>query len=177
MIVDDETVIIGSANINDRSMLGSRDSEFCVMIKETLKYDSIIDGKECKTAKFAVTLRKALMSEHLGIDDDDERLIDPLSNELLHLFRETARNNTLIYRKLFRCYPDDEMKTFKDTKNCPKIPFVDKDEIEKLQKEYKKEKKNIKGHIVEFPLHFLEKEILGAGFLGIYSLVPEHNFT
>ena len=177
MIVDDETVIIGSANINDRSMLGSRDSEFCVMIKETLKYDSIIDGKECKTAKFAVTLRKALMSEHLGVDDDDERLIDPLSDELLLLFRETARNNTLIYRKLFRCYPDDEMKTFKDTKNCPKIPFVDKDEIEKLQKEYKKEKNNIKGHIVEFPLHFLEKEILGAGFLGIYSLVPEHNFT
>ena len=177
MIVDDETVIIGSANINDRSMLGSRDSEFCVMIKETLKYDSIIDGKECKTAKFAVTLRKALMSEHLGVDDDDERLIDPLSNELLDLFRETARNNTLIFRKLFRCYPDDEMKTFKDTKNCPKIPFVDKDEIEKLKKEYKKEKNNIKGHIVEFPLHFLEKEILGAGFLGIYSLVPEHNFT
>ena len=177
MIVDDETVIIGSANINDRSMLGSRDSEFCVMIKETLKYDSIIDGKECKTAKFAVTLRKALMSEHLGVDDDDERLIDPLSNELLDLFRETARNNTLIFRKLFRCYPDDEMKTFKDTQNCPKIPFVEKDEIEKLQKEYKKEKNNIKGHIVEFPLHFLEKEILGAGFLGIYSLVPEHNFT
>ena len=177
MIVDDETVIIGSANINDRSMLGSRDSEFCVMIKETLKYDSIIGGKERKTAKFAVTLRKALMSEHLGVDDDDERLIDPLSNELLDLFRETARNNTLIYRKLFRCYPDDEMKTFKDIKNCPKIPFVDKDEIEKLQKDYKKEKNNIKGHIVEFPLHFLEKEILGAGFLGIYSLVPEHNFT
>ena len=30
MIVDDESVVIGSANINDRSMLGSRDSEFCV---------------------------------------------------------------------------------------------------------------------------------------------------
>ena len=177
MIVDDESVVIGSANINDRSMLGSRDSEFCVLIKETLKFDSIIDGKECKTAKFAVTLRKALMSEHLGVDDDDERLIDPVSDELLDLFRDTARNNTLTFRKLFRCYPDDEMKTFKDTQKCPKIPFTDKDEIEKLQKDYKKEKKNIKGHIVEFPLHFLEKEVLGAGFLGIYSLVPEHNFT
>ena len=177
MIVDDESVVIGSANINDRSMLGSRDSEFCVLIKETLKFDSIIDGKECKTAKFAVTLRKALMSEHLGVDDDDERLIDPVSDELLDLFRDTAKNNTLIFRKLFNCYPDDEMKTFKDTKKCPKIPFTDKDEIEKLQKDYKKEKKNIKGHIVEFPLHFLEKEVLGAGFLGIYSLVPEHNFT
>lgn len=27
MIVDDRTVLIGSANINDRSLLGSRDSE------------------------------------------------------------------------------------------------------------------------------------------------------
>ena len=177
MIVDDESVIIGSANINDRSMLGSRDSEFCVLIKETLKYSSIMDGKECKKAKFAVTLRKALMSEHLGVDVDDDILIDPVSDELLELFKNTAKNNTLIYRKLFRCYPDDEMKTFKDTKKCPKIPFVNKEEIEQLQKDYKKEKKSIKGHIVEFPLHFLENEVLGAGFLGIYSLVPEHNFT
>ena len=177
MIVDDESVIIGSANINDRSMLGSRDSEFCVLIKETMKYESIMDGKEYNSAKFAVTLRKALMSEHLGVDVDDERLVDPLSDELLKLFMNTAKNNTLIYRKLFRCYPDDEMKTFKDTKKCPRIPLVDKKEIEQLQKDYEKEKKSIKGHIVEFPLHFLEKEVLGAGFLGIYSLVPEHNFT
>ena len=177
MIVDDESVIIGSANINDRSMLGSRDSEFCVLINETMKYDSIMNGEEYKAAKFAVTLRKALMAEHLGIDVDDEILNDPLSNELLKLFKDTAKNNTLIYRNLFRCYPDDEMKTFKDTKKCPKIPFVDKKEIEQLKKDYEKEKDSIKGHIVEFPLHFLEKEVLGAGFLGIYSLVPEHNFT
>ena len=177
MIVDDESVIIGSANINDRSMLGTRDSEFCVLINETLKYDSIMNGNQFKAAKFAVTLRKALMSEHLGVDVDDERLNDPLNDELLKLFKQTAKNNTLIYRKLFRCYPDDEMLTFKDTKKCPRIPFVDKGEIEKLKKEYKKEKNSIKGHIVEFPLHFLEKEVLGAGFLGIYSLVPEHNFT
>ena len=37
MIVDDKKVIIGSANINDRSMLGERDSEFCVLIHEKEK--------------------------------------------------------------------------------------------------------------------------------------------
>jgi len=31
MIVDDQKVLIGSANINDRSMLGSRDSEIAVL--------------------------------------------------------------------------------------------------------------------------------------------------
>lgn len=32
MIVDDKYVIIGSANINDRSMKGNRDSEIAVRI-------------------------------------------------------------------------------------------------------------------------------------------------
>ena len=33
MLVDDKAAIIGSANINDRSLLGSRDSEIAVDIK------------------------------------------------------------------------------------------------------------------------------------------------
>lgn len=33
MIVDDRQVIIGSANINDRSMRGSRDSELCLFVE------------------------------------------------------------------------------------------------------------------------------------------------
>lgn len=32
MIIDDSKVIIGSANINDRSLLGSRDSEIAILI-------------------------------------------------------------------------------------------------------------------------------------------------
>jgi len=32
MIVDDDVVIMGSANINDRSMLGCRDSEIAVIV-------------------------------------------------------------------------------------------------------------------------------------------------
>ena len=32
MIVDDRSIVIGSANINDRSMLGSRDHEVAVLI-------------------------------------------------------------------------------------------------------------------------------------------------
>ena len=34
MIVDDDIVIIGSANINDRSMMGSRDSEIAIIIRD-----------------------------------------------------------------------------------------------------------------------------------------------
>ena len=36
MIIDDQVVIIGSANINDRSLKGNRDSEIAVNIKEIM---------------------------------------------------------------------------------------------------------------------------------------------
>ena len=32
MIVDDQKLILGSANINDRSMLGDRDSEIAIVV-------------------------------------------------------------------------------------------------------------------------------------------------
>lgn len=39
MIVDDRTTLIGSANINDRSLLGSRDSEvISKLLPELLHY-------------------------------------------------------------------------------------------------------------------------------------------
>lgn len=34
MIVDDKKVILGSANINDRSLLGERDSEIAILIED-----------------------------------------------------------------------------------------------------------------------------------------------
>jgi phospholipase D1/2 len=34
MIVDDSTVLIGSANINDRSLIGTRDSELAIVIED-----------------------------------------------------------------------------------------------------------------------------------------------
>ena len=43
MIVDDRTVILGSANINDRSMLGTRDSEYAVLINESLKEEKVCE--------------------------------------------------------------------------------------------------------------------------------------
>ena len=77
MIVDDKTVILGSANINDRSMLGKRDSEYAVMINEERKLNSIMDGKEYKAANFAHSFRVNLFAQHLGVDPKDDILKDP----------------------------------------------------------------------------------------------------
>jgi phospholipase D1/2 len=63
MLVDDEVAIIGSANINDRSMLGSRDSEIAVLIREEQehKIKSIIDGKVKDVSQFVQSLRIRLL--------------------------------------------------------------------------------------------------------------------
>lgn len=34
MIVDDKKILIGSANINDRSLLGKRDSELAMIVED-----------------------------------------------------------------------------------------------------------------------------------------------
>jgi phospholipase D1/2 len=70
MIVDDRVAIIGSANINERSMLGSRDSEIAAIVRDTDMVPSVMAGRPYMVAKFAHCFRMRLMREHLGIDVD-----------------------------------------------------------------------------------------------------------
>lgn len=70
MVVDDRVVIIGSANINERSQRGDRDSELACVIRDTDMIDSTMAGKPFKVGRFAHSLRVRLMREHLGVDVD-----------------------------------------------------------------------------------------------------------
>ena len=86
-IVDDRLAIIGSANINERSQRGDRDSELASVIRDTDMIDgyvsgfvfgrpmltyflSIMAGKPFKVGRFAHSLRIRLMREHIGVDVD-----------------------------------------------------------------------------------------------------------
>ena len=132
LIVDDQKVLIGSANINDRSMLGIRDSEFAVVMEEDLNYDSIKNNKEYKASDYSTSLRKNLMSEHFNIDIDDKILEDPLSDNLWNLMKLKAKNNTSIYDAIFDCFPHDKFNTFKKLKE--RRMFKTEEEIEELKK-------------------------------------------
>ena len=48
----------GSANINDRSLLGKRDSELAVLIEDTEMEPSLMNGVEYQAGRFALSLRK-----------------------------------------------------------------------------------------------------------------------
>lgn len=60
MIIDDEYIILGSANINERSMAGDRDSEICVESWQP-KYKDV-GNPQGQVHKF----RMSLWSEHCG---------------------------------------------------------------------------------------------------------------
>lgn len=76
MVVDDRVAIIGSANINERSMRGNRDSEVAAIVRDREMVDTMMDEKPYKAGKFAHTLRMRLMREHLGVDVDLVELVE-----------------------------------------------------------------------------------------------------
>ena len=183
MIVDDNKVLLGSANINDRSMLGIRDSEFAVIIKEKKQLinkkcnrNFVMNGdKNYRGTNFATNFRKELMAEHLGINPDDPILDDPVGKELFSLIVSRANSNTGLYHNIFGCYPDDAYTNFELLKKAKKLQQEEKPEV--LLNKYNSMKNQIVGHIVNYPLTFLKDENLGISFFSKENLVPEHNFT
>ncbi len=175
LIVDDEKVLLGSANINDRSMKGNRDSEFAVIMEEDKNYQSLMDQKQFYASEYAITLRKHLMAEHLGINDNDEILNDPINDALWNLIKQRAKNNAMIYRDIFDCFPDNKFTTFLELRNRKIIK--NKEDEENLKELYEKHIKDVVGHIVEYPTKFLINENLNIDFFSKENLVPEKNFT
>ncbi|KAJ1954418.1 hypothetical protein EC988_002444, partial [Linderina pennispora] len=74
MIVDDRYVIMGSANINDRSMVGNRDSEIAMIVEDTEPVVTTMDGRTYQAAKFAHSLRVQLCQEHTGVLDSVDQM-------------------------------------------------------------------------------------------------------
>ena len=59
--------VIGSANLNDRSMHGDRDSELAALFTGGETIRSRMGGTEWEATLFAHTLRRSLMEEHVGL--------------------------------------------------------------------------------------------------------------
>lgn len=123
---------MGSANLNDRSQCGNRDSEIAVMVEDQDMIPSQMNGEYYEAGRFAATLRRQLWKEHLGLIQDtnidevnedmlplpvpnidyteteeDRLVMDPLSEDIWALWNETARTNTEAFRAVFHCVPDD----------------------------------------------------------------------
>ncbi|KAK0388300.1 hypothetical protein NLU13_4545 [Sarocladium strictum] len=97
IIVDDRVALIGSANINERSMRGDRDSECAAIVRDTDMIWSKMAGKPYRVGRFAYSLRMRLMREHLGLDVD----------EILEQERQQELNREDFEKEMEEIYRDD----------------------------------------------------------------------
>ncbi|CAD6195581.1 unnamed protein product [Caenorhabditis auriculariae] len=183
MIVDDEHVIIGSANINDRSQCGNRDSEVCCVYSDVVKEPSVMDGKPFEAGKFAKSLRLQCMKEHLGLLSDSRRKSvfeydvscdDPVADSFfVDVWQRTAKNNARIYEEVFRAYPTDQVETFEEyqkwTSQMPLSEYAPQQAEERVRE--------LKGHLVHFPLNFLSKAVLTPGMTSKEGLVEKRGMS
>uniref|UniRef100_A0A8C7IK85 Phospholipase n=1 Tax=Oncorhynchus kisutch TaxID=8019 RepID=A0A8C7IK85_ONCKI len=158
LIADDRRYIIGSANINDRSMLGSRDSELAVLVEDEERIPSIMGGEEYQAGPLTLALRKECFRVLLGADSEPQIDIDdPISDPFFFVgWNTTAKLNAMIYDKVFRCLPCNSVHNMKELKEhsglerlCDTHPQQAKEELEA-----------VRGLLVHFPLNFLSEENL-----------------
>lgn len=121
MIVDDNVVIVGSANINDRSLMGDRDSEIAAMIVDPQCTQATLCGnKPAMVRQFARDLRQSLWKKHLGLTESlppggpqaaanmASILEAPASAETVAKIQALARNNSQAYESAFPWLPRNE---------------------------------------------------------------------
>lgn len=183
MIIDDRITLLGSSNINDRSLLGSRDSEIGVVIEDKEFLESSMNGETWKAGKFSHSLRCSLWSEHLGLHPGEINQIgDPISDDTYKKFwLATAEANTKIYQDVFSCIPNDlttsrtalrqNMAFLKEKLEHTTIDLgIAPEKLEMIENGETKtvdtmeRLKSIKGFLVSFPLEFMCQEDLRPVF-------------
>ena len=169
MIVDDDVAIVGSANVNDRSMAGSRDSEIAMVIRDLQKVDSQMGGLPWKCGKFTLGLRMALFREFMG--DEHLDVGDPIGENFLRVVRDNAWNNTELYREVFGCYPDDGYSTY-DNVEKKANEMKSEQGMQRKREYYQRYSSGFKGILVEFPHKFLSGEDLEGNIFSVENLMP-----
>ncbi|KAI0064970.1 phospholipase D/nuclease [Artomyces pyxidatus] len=204
MIVDDRRVIMGSANLNDRSQRGDGDSEIALVVEDDDLIRSSMDGQPFMAARFAATLRRKIYRQHLGLIppqnvtsrqdpvtsfmrpapipnddetglDDDAAVVDPLADDVVALWNNTARQNREIFTELFRPVPTNLVRDWAGYERyVPKIKTGHVAPDITLAR-VKDRLANVHGALVEAPIDFLidEKDFVeGPDWLGLNPTLP-----
>lgn len=130
MVADDRYAIVGSANINDRSLLGNRDSELAVLVEggPGAPEDIGAPAGPALTSRFVRALRMSLWSKLFCLDGAGanvrpagrlrDAVLRPAAQGSWEAIRAQAEANTLCYDAAFAFIP----------KNPPE-PAIDPDAV------------------------------------------------
>eukprot|EP01080_Neovahlkampfia_damariscottae_P006568 gene6568-10731_t len=146
LIVDDKYALIGSANLNDRSMHGCRDSELALIVEDEKKVEIKMDGKKYLVNQFAHELRTKCWMKYLG-RQTTEGMEDPI--QFFDKFVEIANKNTDIFNKVFKTI-HSTITTESELQHL--INFNQKDKVDNLEL-----LDDLEGYLVTYPKGFLSK--------------------
>lgn len=162
MIVDDRKLIIGSANINDRSQIGTHDSELACCIEGPLDLQ-VDSGFGVYSVSSAINkFRRSLTCEHFGVDFEFLTSI-----QVWRAMRNIIDTNTWVYSKVFDCYPSDDFANRHDLKRRRHSVSLS---------DFKAYSGMIRGQAVVYPYGFLREEHLDLSRHSEIStlLIPIH---
>lgn len=199
MIVDDRTIVIGSANINDRSMAGTRDSETALVIEDHSYVKSTMNGESYHAGANAHSFRLRLWLEHLGYLGDDacdtfpilqfdssgpkiaphviSLLQDPVhDNTFLHTWKHFSTINTMAYTATFASFPSSNIRSLSKLEEC-----LQHDEEGVVADKTKRSEtiralQVVQGHLVDYPMEFLIDSDLSPPLVSPEGLLPSYVF-
>ncbi|XP_061706490.1 phospholipase D2 [Cydia pomonella] len=181
LIADDKTIICGSANINDRSMIGTRDSEIAVLLQDESFTEGTMNGQTFPCGRVAGALRKRLFREHLGLMEEDLdrlqlRLDDPCCEQFYrHVWQSFSKRNTDVYEEVFHCLPTDAVHSFAELK---KYQEENKHSLWHSDPALANRKIDlIQGNLVDMPLNFLCNEVLTPRTTSMEGMMPTALWT
>ena len=175
LIIDDDIALLGSANLNDRSMTGVRDSELAVVMEESNKEEGILGGEKIMKSKKVKEFRIEALKSIFEINEFKGEKIsyeDPLDPLFLEAVDEQTEINEDFYWNVFGFYPHNSLKTLK--------MIEEKQKDDKVNSQFYYENKHkVKGFAQPYPFKFLEnEESLTSKFLDIgTTLLPQSIFT
>lgn len=167
-IADDAVTLVGSCNINDRSLNGERDSEIAVVLH---------------SRPFALSLRQHLWDEHVRVPatapshnssdnssgDDGYNGGDDGYTAQFAAFRAACEHNTHVYREVFGpSFPQDGISTLADMDPEP-LTLSTPNARDILASQ-------LRGHAVAYPLTFLDQEDLFPPPLSSEAMLDKRAF-
>ncbi|WP_425491409.1 phospholipase D-like domain-containing protein [Chitinivorax tropicus] len=113
LIADDRVAILGSANINDRSMLGDRDSEIAVIVKDDEAIQVKLDGvHQVSVSNCVHQLRVRLWRKLFGLTGSktpatelESGLAEPANPKTWQAIQKVAKDNQIAYENAFSHIP------------------------------------------------------------------------
>lgn len=113
LIADDRVAVLGSANINDRSQLGDRDSELAVIVRDDVQVQVKLDGVRSESVSKSVNdLRSRLWKKMFGLMGGKHPALTlvpyidkPAARDTWKAIQEISHTNALAYQNAFTFLP------------------------------------------------------------------------